>query len=51
MLDSATTPLTILLGFAVGVALYGMLLLMVLRHPDTQVGIGNAGSEYRSAVP
>jgi len=36
MLDPATTPSIILLGFALGAALYGMLFIMVLRHPDTR---------------
>lgn len=35
MLDPASTPLIILLGFALGAALYGMLFMMVLRHPYT----------------
>lgn len=51
MLDSSTTPLIILLGFAFGAALYGMLLLMVLRHPDTKVGIGNGGSLQTAINP
>ncbi len=33
MLSASATPLIILLGFALGAALYGMLLLMVVRNP------------------
>lgn len=33
MLSQSITPLIILLGFAIGAALYGMLLLMVMRNP------------------
>lgn len=51
MLDSSTTPLVILLGFAIGAALYGMLLLMVLRHPDSKPGDSDGGSLESSINP
>lgn len=44
MLPEPLTPLVIVAGFAVGTALYAMLLAMVLRNPVVETGTDGSGS-------
>lgn len=50
MLTASATPLIILLGFAIGAALYGMLLVMVLRNPIRERTSGVSGENFKGSV-
>ncbi len=46
----STTPLIVLLGFAIGAALYAMLLVMVVRNPVTERVRGAGGDSSSASV-